>query len=403
MRKFAGLLTCLLFLVSTHLHAFTQSNTRHLEQLLAHAVQLQQSGDLEEAIREYEKFLEYGPEQPEVLSNLGAAYAGLGDYPKAIHNYQKALSLQEDNVSVRLNLGIAYYKAAESANAIEQLKMVLQVEPENKQAASLLADCYFRMGENREVIETLTPFADQAINDLAVAYLLGTALIRDNQLEKGQQIVEQLLRRGDSAEAHLMLGTAHQLALDFTAAVQEFETALELNPRLPGSYSLLARALLSTGERDRAIETFRTELGFNPNDFDANFYLGFLLREDRKYDEALPYLRKCQLLRPSALEVNYQIASLHLMADETEQAREILEDIVAKAPDFVEAHVSLATAYYRLKMKKAGDRHREIVLRLNAERQAEQPGAKEDLGPAYRGDEAVNVPRPPKREKGRKN
>ena len=40
-----------------------------------------------------------------------------------------------------------------------------------------------------------------------------------------------------------------------------------------------------------------------------------------------------------------------------------------------EAHVSLATAYYRLKRKEDGDRHRAIADRLTAEAQAKQPGA----------------------------
>jgi hypothetical protein len=59
---------------------------------------------------------------------------------------------------------------------------------------------------------------------------------------------------------------------------------------------------------------------------------------------------------------------------------------VAEEPKFVEAHVSLATVYYRLKRKEDGDRERAIVKDLSLEIQAEQPGAKPGLGPAYRGD-----------------
>ena len=40
------------------------------------------------------------------------------------------------------------------------------------------------------------------------------------------------------------------------------------------------------------------------------------------------------------------------------------------------AHVSLATVYYRLHRKQDGDRERDIVLKLNAEKQAAEPGAK---------------------------
>jgi hypothetical protein len=45
---------------------------------------------------------------------------------------------------------------------------------------------------------------------------------------------------------------------------------------------------------------------------------------------------------------------------------------VKEAPAYTEAHVALATVYYRLKRKEEGDRERAIVQKLNAETQAKQ-------------------------------
>ena len=52
-----------------------------------------------------------------------------------------------------------------------------------------------------------------------------------------------------------------------------------------------------------------------------------------------------------------------------------LETIVKEAPTFLEAHVTLATVYYRLKRREDGDRERAIIETLNKEIQAKQPGA----------------------------
>ena len=60
---------------------------------------------------------------------------------------------------------------------------------------------------------------------------------------------------------------------------------------------------------------------------------------------------------------------------ETERALPLLEAIVKEAPKFLEAHVTLATVYYRLKRREDGDRERAIVDRLNKAIQAKQPGA----------------------------
>ena len=41
-----------------------------------------------------------------------------------------------------------------------------------------LADCRFRLGENREVIELLVPIEKSSPDNLAIIYMLGTALVR---------------------------------------------------------------------------------------------------------------------------------------------------------------------------------------------------------------------------------
>jgi Tfp pilus assembly protein PilF len=72
--------------------------------------------------------------------------------------------------------------------------------------------------------------------------------------------------------------------------------------------------------------------------------------------------------------VRYQLASIAFNNGETDEALAQLESIVKEAPNFNEAHVTLATVYYRLKRKADGDRERAIVQKLNAEAQAKQPG-----------------------------
>ncbi len=49
-------------------------------------------------------------------------------------------------------------------------------------------------------------------------------------------------------------------------------------------------------------------------------------------------------------------------------------------PQFIEAHVSLALVYYRLKRPEDSKREREIVQKLTAEAQAKQPGVKQADG-----------------------
>jgi predicted Zn-dependent protease len=110
--------------------------------------------------------------------------------------------------------------------------------------------------------------------------------------------------------------------------------------------------------------------------------MGSLRHREQRDDDALVYLNRAAAIRPTDLAVRQTLAAAYLGQGQVDRSRELLEAIVKEQPDFVDAHVLLATAYYRLKLKDRGDQERAIVARLNAENQAKQPGAKAADAPA---------------------
>jgi tetratricopeptide (TPR) repeat protein len=347
------------------------------ERIFARAVQSHQSGDIEGAIREYEAYLALRPERVDARSNLGAALARLGRYADAIEQYKRALALDGRNQGVRFNLAVAYYKTARIVSASKELEAVVAAQPENRNAVLLLADCNLRLGEFKKVIELLTPVESAEPDNRAVAYLLGMALINDKRLDEGQRRIERILRDGDSAEAHVMMGTTYLTVTEHEKALKEFKRAVELNPKLPSVNSFYGRTLVRMGSAEEAMAAFRRELEIDPNDFDSCLQMGVLLKKDQKLDEARDYLMRALTVRPSEPNARFYLASIDVAQGKLNEALPLLEQLVKDAADFVEAHVMLATVYYRMRRKADGDREQAIVNKLNAERQAKQPGAQQ--------------------------
>ncbi|MBI3652812.1 MAG: tetratricopeptide repeat protein [Acidobacteria bacterium] len=392
-KSFILLFLCALLVTFGHQQTPAQEKPNQAQRLLSRAVQLHQAGDLEGAIREYKNFLIIYPNIIEVRSNLGAAYARLGRYEEAVEQYQQAVKLDKsNNPAIRFNLALGYYKMGKLNEAAQEFARLVASDATNTNATLLLADCYLRSGEVQKVIHLLSPLQAKLGEDKTFAYLLGSALIHAHQTAQGQLLIDRILRDGDSAEARLMMGVAQLLAHDYTGAVNAIKRAIDLNDKLPVAHSFYGQALLGAGDREGALQAFQQELLNNANDFEANLYIGILLKEEQKFDQALPFFQQAQRVRPQELNVNYFIASVQMALGKMDEAQKLLEAVVKEAPDFVEAHVLLATAYYRLKRKDAGDRERRIIQKLNAERQANAPGAKANLGPAYRGE---SVPPPP--------
>lgn len=387
MVRFIGLcfLACVL-ITSRPALASGQQETADPEEMFARAVQLQQQGDVEDAIREYEGFLKIRPDRADARSNLGAAYARLGRYEDAIAQYQRALTIDATNTAIRFNLAIAFYKAAKFQEAAGEFERVVAAQPENRNATVLLADCDFKIGENKKVVALLQPIEDKGQGDQITAYILGNALINDDQVDKGKIFIDRILRNGDSAEAHTLMGSAYLQINDYQSAMTELRKAVELNPNLQTVHSLFGRALLFSGNPDEARANFEIELKMNPNDFDANLYMGEMLKDQSKYDQALEFLLKAATVRPGNPMPHYYLGCTYLAAGKTDESERELTQVVKDAPDFVEAHVALATLYYRVKRKEDGDRERAIIQKLNAEKQAKEKGASDKLGPGYRGE-----------------
>lgn len=367
------LITVALFAVAVP----AQDSSAAVDSEFERATQLHQSGDLQGAIRAYQAILAAHPKRADVRSNLGAAYSGLGQYEAAIQQYKQALAIDPVNHPVRFNLAMAYYKAAwfnEAATELEKFITAAPAIPQTANARIILADCQVKIGEYKKVIDVLTPVAQSDPSNRAVAYLLGAALISDGQLDKGQAIIDRVFRDDDSAEAHLLMGSILLLADDAQRALKEVERALELNAKVPSVHAWHGRVLMRLGDTEKAKEAFRTELATNPNDFDANLYLGVLLRQDKLADEAAVYLKRAVELRPREQYAHYHLAAVYALAGKPADALPLLEGVLKEHPDFVEARVLLASVYYRLDRKADGDREKALIQKTTAAQQAKQPG-----------------------------
>jgi tetratricopeptide (TPR) repeat protein len=339
------------------------------EEALRQAMQRQQAGDFEAAIPGYRQFLAAHPQEAAVRSNLGVIFAHLGRYDEAIEEYKQAADLDPGNGGIFLNLGLAYYKAGRIPEAVPAFARATSLAPENAQPTLLLADCYLRMGQNKNVIELLQPAELKNSSDLAIAYLMGMALIRDGQVQEGQTRVDKILRNGDSAEARFLLGTQMFAAGDYPAAVKQFAGATELNPNLPDLQASYGHALLNTGDPDAAAAAFRKELAADAHHFEANLYLAQILSSRREWNQAAPLAQRALTARPNSLDVKLLMADVQTGKEDWPQARQTLEQVEKSLPQSPAVHQRLLRVYEGMHSTAAAQREKRLLAQLDPSRQ----------------------------------
>ncbi len=343
------------------------------EEVLRHAAELQQAGDLEGAVKGYREFLALEPNEAPVHSNLGVLLSHLGRYDEAVVEYQKALDLDPQNAGIVRNLGLAYYKSGRIPDAADAFSKAKALAPDNLQTILLLADCDLRMGDNRGVIALLTPVEQQNADNAAIAYMLGIAMIRDGQVQEGQKRVDLILRNGDSAEARFLLGSQMFTSGDFPAAVKQFAGAIELNPALPDLEAFYGRALLNTGDPDAAAEAFRRELASDPNHFEANLYLSQILGERKQWSDADPLARRALQVRPDSLEAQLEVADIDIAEEKLKEAKSELEAAEKAWPRSAAVHTRLSQVYEKLHLSRDAKREGDLARSLQPRERCGDP------------------------------
>jgi tetratricopeptide (TPR) repeat protein len=371
-RHCAGLLLLLQVLLLSGVAAAQEApaGPEQAEGEFAKAVVLHQAGDLLGAIQAYERVLSLDAKRLDARSNLGAALARLGRYDEAVAHYREVLTRDPSQDPVRLNLGLALYKAHRIEPAAQVFEELIARDPGQTAARLLLADCNLQLGRDARVVELLAPYERQHGDDRLFAYLLGTALVHQNDTLRGQVYIDRLFKDGETAEGLLLLGAQYMRRNNQREALPRLKRAAELNPQLPTVHALYGILLMDTGDRPGAMAAFRRELQRNPDDFESNLRLGLLLRDEDQVDLAADYVSRAARLRPSHPDVLYAQARICLARDDVAGARALLEQLVSAVPDYEGGHVLLGTVYYRLQLRELGDRERATVESLKAARAA---------------------------------
>lgn len=353
---------------------FAQGQYSSPDQLLDRAIQEQQKGDLEAAIRDYRSVLAARPNTLAARVNLGAALSHTGQVDAAIVEYEAALKLAPQLESVHLDLGLAYSRKGDLVNARQQFDAAHRENPRDARVAILLGDAQARTNQAADAVAMLTPMEAANAGNSDFEYVLGEALISSGHPRDGAARIEKSAAMTNSAESWMLAGSTLLNLNEFPQARRDLDNAMKIDPSLRGLCTLDGTARDKDGDAKAAEPAFRQAVQQNPSDFEANLYLGAILYNQRKMDEAKTYLQKALQLNPNSTLARYETGMWLSTSGQYEDAARVLEKLTVDDPKWLEPHVELATLYYKLHRPEDGKRERAIVDKLTAEQQQQGPG-----------------------------
>ena len=117
------------------------------------AISFHQQGQLDEARKLYQIFLEKYPQDIEALVLLAMVYIQENNYTAALPYFLQAETVMPDHAQIQVHLGNTYKSLQQYELALTHYQQALTLKPKYAEARHNLANLYVKMGETDKAIE----------------------------------------------------------------------------------------------------------------------------------------------------------------------------------------------------------------------------------------------------------
>lgn len=323
-----------------------------------------------EAERQLAIILRSKPNEPVALNLLGTIRAKQNRLNEAETLFIRSTVNNPRYTAARMNLAYLYMQKRVPAKAVIQLKEVLISEPTNTDVMVMLGDAHLANNELAEAEEQYLLALDGRLDNAGA--LLGLAQISRLKGEIKETTI-YLTRVGtltaNSTSPELLYKFA-LLALQVgmsDAAKAALENALKLRPNDPAYMLGYGIAWLRKGDLFEAEKVFRKLVELQPNNHPAQVHLGYVLLNQKKYDEARLWLEKSARAASPIPEVFYYLGLVAQEQNDDAKAIALFEKAVQKLPNYAHARIALGSSYIKLRNYPRAKEELETAVKLDPE------------------------------------
>ncbi len=233
--------------------------TEGLTEIYEEAKRLFEEGKYDEAEPLLKTIIQEKPTYADVLNKLGFIENLKGNLEEAVKYFQRAITINPRYTEASLNLAITYNELGEFKKAEEVMAMAAQIARDKKGkldhfVAGKLANEHYRIGNI---------YLDFGLYDDAI-----------EEYRKALELYPEL------PDVHTKLGVALRNKGEFEEAIVHFNKAKEINPTYSAAWVQLGLTYYMKGLTGLAVEEWEKALKENPGLKEAEAYLRFIKKEE---------------------------------------------------------------------------------------------------------------------------
>ena len=279
-----------------------------IDEKLRQAVDLHQSGKLEQAEQVYREILCSTPKHADALHLLGVVAYQVGKYKIAVDLVTQAIGIDSKQSSYFNNLGNALKKLGKLEESTQAYYKAIEIKPD-----------YAEVYNN-----------------------LGNVLGEQNKLEESIGAYRQALEIDPGySEAYNNLGVTLRVQGSFEESVLAYRQAIQIDPKFADAYYNLGCLLQEKGELEESIHVYYKVLEVNPEYLEVYNNLGLVLREQDRLEESAQIYRQAIEIKPDYAEAYNNLGNILAEQDRLEESIGAYRQAIEIKPDYAEAYNNL--------------------------------------------------------------
>jgi len=295
-------------------------------QLLEHGMTLEQQGQPDEALRNYELAIALMPEFARAHFNRGTILLDRGDASGAMEAFTKAVQYKPDSAGAHFNLGAAYVRLDRHDAAVSAYRQALLLKPDFAEAEMALGAALEEQGQDEEAVECYRRALEIEPGYAAVQDKLAYSLVRLDQFDEAATCFRQILVQDPgNVNALNSLGLILNLKGEFNEAVSLYRLAVKIKPDFLAAHGNLGNVLMDLHKFNDAAASYHKVLELDPNSADAYNNLGTAFKDLGDLGKALESYRKAMTLRPELLVAHSNLLMVQNYLSE-QPPQELLEE-----------------------------------------------------------------------------
>jgi len=330
------------------------------------AVALVRRGNIDEAVTNYRKALQFEPNYAEAHFNLATALRRLGKFDEAVYHYREMLRLHPDHRDTHNGLGAVLHEQGKIDQAVLHYVEALRLDPEYSKANYNLGVALNDQGKTDEAISHFKEALRLDPRHNRAHYQLATVLNQTGKLQEAVSHFQAALDlKPDHAEAHYGLANARYQQGRVHEAVDHYNRALILKPDNARVHNDLGVLLYHRGRIQQALAHYTRALSIEPAYAEAHNNLGAALDDLGRTAEGIYHYREALRLKPDYAGAHNNLGVALAIQGNLKEALEHFSVAVQIRPDDVEAHSNRANALASLGRYEEATRHYQAALAIN--------------------------------------